>query len=194
MSPIFTKPNYRFHHNDLIKARTLYDIDVPSETREKPFANETIPSICKLKRMDAITAHRPSAHFEMFVFSGYQYWLVDAWTEHVLFNFVEYPKNITETWKGLSVPIDTAFIDFQNWAYFLKGSMCWKYYNNHTLEKGYPKSISEEFPGIPDDIDAATAFNDTTVYFLKGLKAIFQNDIDIREIIHFRKLVLGILY
>lgn len=162
--------NVHIHPSDKKKLRKLYEFVAPqsltANTTHSPDISKELPSICKLTKMDAIIAYAES---ELYVFNEGDFWLLDAWTDDIVFNEEEYPKKIGVYWKGAPSTIDTAFVDIDNATYFFKGDRCWKYLSEQdTIAPGFPKKISEEFPGIPNDINAAMQWDNGKIYFFKG--------------------------
>ncbi|XP_075707384.1 hemopexin [Rhinoderma darwinii] len=88
-------------------------------------------------------------------------------------------QNLSETWHGVSGPIDAAFRNYNEKRplehqriYLFKDTQVWSYFEGKLLE-GYPRLIGQAFPGIPDHLDAAVECHPgecrtDSVIFFKG--------------------------
>ncbi|KRT82322.1 Peptidase [Oryctes borbonicus] len=158
------------HPSDEQRIKILYS-DNPQELSEKKenmsrLQSTIEPSLCNIPKISAIIAYEANL---VYVFNESAYWLLDAWTNDIEFNFVQYPMKISHWWKEAPETINTAFVDNGNHTYFFRGALCWKYLSGkRDLAVGFPKNISEEFPGIPDDIDAVMTWSNQKTYFFKG--------------------------
>lgn len=127
---------------------------------EKPSSSPLVGDICNVHKFDSFMM---STDGRTYVFSGDYFWVLSA-----SLNVEGGPIKITNKWKELETPIDSAYTNPDGRIVFFKGSIYWRYYGS-ILEEG-PGDISQiGLPSSLRDLDAAFIWGgNKKTYFFKG--------------------------
>ncbi|CAL1527311.1 unnamed protein product [Lymnaea stagnalis] len=127
----------------------------PTPSRGPPLR---VPKICNEPKIDAVTMNSDG---HTYIFKGKQYYRLSS------YGIADgYPKEISQDWKGLEGPVDSALNWDNGYTYIFKGDHYWKFYNFQLI---YVRSIEDGFKGLPGNIDAAFVWGGNgKTYFIKG--------------------------
>lgn len=105
-------------------------------------------------------------NYRLYFFVGKYYYLYDEYLDRVADN---YPKLISQGWKGVPDDIDAAVSIDNFYSYFFKGDTSYMY-DNQLDQVIKVEKISTAWPLIPDNLDSAFVwyYNGFT-YFFKGM-------------------------